>query len=268
MLGRDRARLRATTGNLVAVAFTFAAIGRLVPRLVHAREGRGCSGCAGDVGIGSRAERVVVITAGLVLAPWIGLQWVDLRPRRDRLVHRPPADLERPHAASPQRPVGVSAIVLALLCYHRTRKTRPRPDARRAQATARGRGSALRPEPERRRRRHPRLPLRGPVRAERPAGEGAAAAAGAVLLRMPAELKDTLAARAAQRKRKLNELIVETLDDAASERNQWQRRNGKVRRSDGQGPRRDHRRRQLRQLAPAGRRVLQGRRPGRSSSRA
>ena len=28
-----------------------------------------------DVGIGSRAERVVVITAGLVLAPWGGLPW-------------------------------------------------------------------------------------------------------------------------------------------------------------------------------------------------
>ena len=33
------------------------------------------SGLRGDVGIGSRAERVVVITAGLVLAPWGGLPW-------------------------------------------------------------------------------------------------------------------------------------------------------------------------------------------------
>lgn len=32
-------------------------------------------GLRGDVGIGSRAERVVVITAGLVLAPWGVLQW-------------------------------------------------------------------------------------------------------------------------------------------------------------------------------------------------
>jgi CDP-diacylglycerol--glycerol-3-phosphate 3-phosphatidyltransferase len=30
-------------------------------------------GLRGDVGIGSRAERVVVITAGLVLAPWVPL---------------------------------------------------------------------------------------------------------------------------------------------------------------------------------------------------
>jgi CDP-diacylglycerol--glycerol-3-phosphate 3-phosphatidyltransferase len=32
-------------------------------------------GLRGDVGIGSRAERVVVITAGLVLAPWGWLPW-------------------------------------------------------------------------------------------------------------------------------------------------------------------------------------------------
>ena len=39
-------------------------------------------------------------------------------------------------------------------------------------------------------------------------GEGAS-----VLLRMPAELKDRLAARAAQRKRNVNDLIVETLSE-------------------------------------------------------
>ena len=32
-------------------------------------------GLRGDVGLGSRAERVVVITGGLVFAPWGGLQW-------------------------------------------------------------------------------------------------------------------------------------------------------------------------------------------------
>jgi CDP-diacylglycerol--glycerol-3-phosphate 3-phosphatidyltransferase len=31
-------------------------------------------GIRGDVGIGSRAERVVVITTGLVLAPWVPLE--------------------------------------------------------------------------------------------------------------------------------------------------------------------------------------------------
>ena len=32
-------------------------------------------GLQGDVGLGSRAERVVLITAGLVFAPWGGLPW-------------------------------------------------------------------------------------------------------------------------------------------------------------------------------------------------
>jgi len=54
---------------------------------------------------------------------------------------------------------------------------------------------------------------------------------GSVLLRMPAELKETLAARAAQRKRKLNELIVETLDEGLG-KEPMATTNGKVRRSD------------------------------------
>jgi CDP-diacylglycerol--glycerol-3-phosphate 3-phosphatidyltransferase len=35
-------------------------------------------GLKGDVGLGSRAERVVLITAGLVFAPWGGLPWAIL----------------------------------------------------------------------------------------------------------------------------------------------------------------------------------------------
>ena len=54
---------------------------------------------------------------------------------------------------------------------------------------------------------------------------------GSVLLRMPAELKETLAARAAQRKRKLNEVIVETLNDGLG-KEPMAASNGKVRRSD------------------------------------
>ena len=51
------------------------------------------SACKGDVGIGSRAERVVVITVGLVLAP-VGRSAVgDLPARRDRVDHRRPAHL-------------------------------------------------------------------------------------------------------------------------------------------------------------------------------
>jgi phosphatidylinositol phosphate synthase len=64
----------ANDGNMVAVAFAFAAVmgSFLVP---YARAKAEALGLRGDVGIGSRAERVVVITAGLVLAPWGALQW-------------------------------------------------------------------------------------------------------------------------------------------------------------------------------------------------
>jgi CDP-diacylglycerol--glycerol-3-phosphate 3-phosphatidyltransferase len=64
----------ARAGNDVAVVFTIAAVGGsfLVP---YARAKAEALGLRGDVGLGSRAERVVVITAGLVLAPWGGLQW-------------------------------------------------------------------------------------------------------------------------------------------------------------------------------------------------
>src|SRR5215210_7055154 len=47
----------------------------------------------------------------------------------------------------------------------------------------------------------------------RPSGRGGRSPgeSGSVLLRVPPELKDKLAARAAQRKRNVNDLIVETL---------------------------------------------------------
>src|ERR671937_2743049 len=54
---------------------------------------------------------------------------------------------------------------------------------------------------------------------------------GSVLLRMPPELKDKLAARAAQRKRNLNDLIVETLSERLG-KEPMAATNGKVRRSD------------------------------------
>ena len=61
-------------GNHTAVVFTIAAVAGsfLVP---YVRAKAEALGLRGDVGLGSRAERVVVITAGLVLAPWGGLQW-------------------------------------------------------------------------------------------------------------------------------------------------------------------------------------------------
>ena len=63
----------ARDGNETGLAFTFAALAGsfLVP---YARSKAEALGLRGDVGIGSRAERVVVITGGLVFAPWGGLQ--------------------------------------------------------------------------------------------------------------------------------------------------------------------------------------------------
>ena len=61
-------------GNEIALASTFAAVsGSFLVSYTRARAE--ALGLKGDVGIGSRAERVVVITAGLVLAPWGALQW-------------------------------------------------------------------------------------------------------------------------------------------------------------------------------------------------
>ena len=58
----------------VALALTFAAVsGSFLVSYTRARAD--ALGLRGDVGIGSRAERVVVITAGLVLAPWGVLPW-------------------------------------------------------------------------------------------------------------------------------------------------------------------------------------------------
>jgi phosphatidylinositol phosphate synthase len=61
-------------GNEIAVAATFAAvIGSFL--VSYARAKAEILGLRGDVGFGSRAERVVVISAGLILAPWGLLQW-------------------------------------------------------------------------------------------------------------------------------------------------------------------------------------------------
>jgi CDP-diacylglycerol--glycerol-3-phosphate 3-phosphatidyltransferase len=60
--------------NEVALGFAVAAIaGSFLVSYTRARAE--ALGLKGDVGIGSRAERVVVITAGLVLAPWGALPW-------------------------------------------------------------------------------------------------------------------------------------------------------------------------------------------------
>jgi CDP-diacylglycerol--glycerol-3-phosphate 3-phosphatidyltransferase len=61
-------------GHGIFVAVTVAAVaGSFLVSYTRARAE--ALGLRGDVGIGSRAERVVVITAGLVLAPWGVLPW-------------------------------------------------------------------------------------------------------------------------------------------------------------------------------------------------
>jgi CDP-diacylglycerol--glycerol-3-phosphate 3-phosphatidyltransferase len=60
--------------NPVALAFTIEAIAASF-LVSYTRARAEALGLRGDVGIGSRAERVAVITAGLVLAPWGALQW-------------------------------------------------------------------------------------------------------------------------------------------------------------------------------------------------
>ena len=60
-------------GSELGVGLTMAAIaGSFLVSYTRARAE--ALGLRGDVGIGSRAERVVVITAGLVLAPWLPLE--------------------------------------------------------------------------------------------------------------------------------------------------------------------------------------------------
>ena len=60
-------------------------------------------------------------------------------------------------------------------------------------------------------------------------------ASGDVLLRMPRELKDKLARRAAERRRKTNDLIVETLSErlGLTGKEKMASRNGRTRRSEG-----------------------------------
>jgi phosphatidylinositol phosphate synthase len=61
-------------GDEISLAFAFAAVaGSFLVSYTRARAE--ALGLRGDVGIGSRAERVVAITAGLVFAPWGVLPW-------------------------------------------------------------------------------------------------------------------------------------------------------------------------------------------------
>jgi CDP-diacylglycerol--glycerol-3-phosphate 3-phosphatidyltransferase len=61
-------------GHEAALAFAFAAVGGSF-LVSYTRARAEALGLRGDVGIGSRAERVAVITGGLVLAPWGALPY-------------------------------------------------------------------------------------------------------------------------------------------------------------------------------------------------
>jgi CDP-diacylglycerol---glycerol-3-phosphate 3-phosphatidyltransferase len=61
-------------GNAIALVATFAAV--IGSALVsYTRAKAEMLGLRGDVGFGSRLERVVIITTGLIVAPWGWLQW-------------------------------------------------------------------------------------------------------------------------------------------------------------------------------------------------
>jgi CDP-diacylglycerol--glycerol-3-phosphate 3-phosphatidyltransferase len=65
----------AREGNETALAFTFAALAGGTFLVSYTRARAEALGLKGDVGLASRAERVVLIVIGLVVAPWGGLQW-------------------------------------------------------------------------------------------------------------------------------------------------------------------------------------------------
>jgi CDP-diacylglycerol--glycerol-3-phosphate 3-phosphatidyltransferase len=61
-------------GHEAALAVTFAAVaGSFLVSYTRARAE--ALGLRGDVGLSSRAERVVIVSAGLILAPWGALPW-------------------------------------------------------------------------------------------------------------------------------------------------------------------------------------------------
>jgi len=62
-------------GNETALAFTFAALAGGTFLVSYTRARAEALGLKGDVGLASRAERVVLILIGLAVAPWGGLQW-------------------------------------------------------------------------------------------------------------------------------------------------------------------------------------------------
>src|SRR5262249_26836643 len=175
----------------------------------YARARAEALGLRGDVGIGSRAERVVVITAGLVLAPWGVLPWAILVLgatawitvcQRVLHVRRQLRDQAPESAAYPASTSVLAADRKGVLVRM------PGELKRLLSEEAASTGRSLNDVAVGILAARFAVPFEPSGRPGKPAGRG-----GAVLLRMPAELKRKLGARATQRSRNLNDLIVETL---------------------------------------------------------
>src|SRR4029079_13186901 len=198
--------------------------GRLVPRLVRACKGRAARpegrrrprqpGRAG--GRDHRRPRLRPVGRAAV---------GDLLPRRDRVVHRAAARLLRTSAASrPKLRYSASTSVLAPTRKHVLVRM-PGELKRLLSDEVRRSGRSLNDVAVGILASRFAVPFDESGRPGKQPGKS-----GSVLLRMPPELKDKLAARAAQRKRNVNDLIVETLTERLGGKEPMASTNGKWRR--------------------------------------
>ena len=113
-------------GNEVALVATFAAvIGSFLVSYTRAKAE--ALGLRGDVGFGSRVERVVLVSIGLFLAPWGLLQWPIYLLGGDRLGHGDSADALRaaPAARARRAVLRCASVVQAPTRAHNSRRRRP-----------------------------------------------------------------------------------------------------------------------------------------------
>ena len=256
---------------------------RLVPRPVRARARPRRSGSSGDVG-SARAPSASSYL-GRPRARAVGRAALgDRRPRRDRVDDGAAADPARPprapRAASGSQSMRSRAIVLALwllaFASERTSILVRMPGALKRALVREVARREL--EPERRRRRAPRGALRRRLRSRAAAaGRRSRAPAGAVLLRMPPELRRRAQGAARRRKprqrpgRSARSRTRSTIPHDSQRKGHHGTRPTARRTAgalQGQGPRRADRRRQLRQLARSRASSTTRTRPTTSSSRA
>ena len=254
----------ARDGNEIGARVHVRRARRLVPRLVHAREGRGARP------EGRRRHRLAGRArrgdhAGLVLAPWGGLQWAIYLLAATAWITVVPADLVGRGSCSARLALPRYTASTSVLAPRRKSVFVRMPAALKRRLA--DEAKATRTQLQRRRGRPPRRRLRGAVRAERPgrlptprgrigAAAHAARAEGPARPargRTPAE-RERAHRRDALRAARLHRKGIHGFQQRKVERQDAVER---------QGPRRDHRRRQLRELAAPGRAVLQRREPGR-----